>query len=218
GHGVSENAKKPDITYDIAVYADIAEEIFKIKKIERPVVFGWSLGGYIALELNARGLPLAGLAICGTPPLGHLPDDLDAGYQANDHMQLTSRLFFTAEETRQYAVATVGPANPETKFLHSAVRRTDGRSRAFMFTKTLTIDWPRQLRTLQTEMTPFAIINGENDPFINQTYIAGLAYANLWENKVHKIENGGHAPFLMKYQLFNVELDRFLNQVKEQRI
>jgi pimeloyl-ACP methyl ester carboxylesterase len=199
------------------VYADIAEEIFKIKEIERPVILGWSLGGHIALELNARGLPLSGLVICGTPPIGHL-DDFDAGFQATDHMELTGRLFFTSQEARQYAEATVCPANPKTKFLHNAVRRTDGRARSFMMTKTLTVDWPRQLRALQTGMTPFAIINGANDPFINQSYIAGISYANLWENKLHIIENGGHAPFLLRHHSFNAELERFLNQVNGQKV
>ena len=215
GHGVSENARQPDVTYDIAVYADIAEEILKIKGIERPVILGWSLGGYVALELNARGFPLSGLVICGTSPIGRLPDDLDAGYHASVHMELTNRLFFTPREAHQYAVATVGPIRPETKFLHNAVKRTDGRARAFVFTKTLTVDWPRQLRALKSGMTPVAIINGSDDPFINQTYIAGISYSNLWENKVHKIENGGHAPFLRRHRLFDAELKRFLKDISK---
>ncbi|MEW5723700.1 MAG: alpha/beta fold hydrolase [Thermodesulfobacteriota bacterium] len=217
GHGVSENSRMPDVTYDIAVYADVAKEIFNKKGIINPVVLGWSLGGYVALELNAQNLPLAGLIICGTSPLGRLPDDLDAGYYATEHMELTSRLFFTPREARQYAEATVGPPNPETKFLHHAVCRTDGRARAFVLSKTLTVDWPRQLHALKTRPTPVAIINGGDDPFINQNYIAGLSYANLWENKVHKIENGGHAPFLLRPDSFNRELERFLFEVKGPR-
>ena len=213
GHGVSSNAKQPDATYDMGVYADIAEEILAAKKVERPVVFGWSLGGYVALELNARSLPLAGVVICGTPPMGRLPEDMDTGYQTSEHMELTSRLFFTPQEARLYAECTVGPATAETRFLHDAVRRTDGRARAFVFTKTMTIDWPRQLRTLQTGKTPFAIINGATDPFINHEYIAGLQYANLWEGRVHNIENGSHAPFILCPQVFNEELSRFLETV-----
>ena len=60
GHGVSDNGD-PEKDYSLEAFVDVAEDVLKARGAENPYVFGWSLGGYIAIELAARGYPIRAL-------------------------------------------------------------------------------------------------------------------------------------------------------------
>ena len=93
GHGASSNAPTPEKSYTMAGYADLAVHILLHLNIRSIVVFGWSLGGHIALEMVDKlehlqlaskggqeggsegvkegenaGISLKALIITGTPP------------------------------------------------------------------------------------------------------------------------------------------------------
>lgn len=68
GHGVSDNGD-PETSYNVIAYADLAEEILSARGITRPVVVGWSLGGFNALELTA-GDPQACSRLGSLGPFG----------------------------------------------------------------------------------------------------------------------------------------------------
>lgn len=60
---------------------------------------------------------------------------------------------------------------------------------------------------------PLAIINGGDDAFIHNDFIAGLPYKNLWQGKVHDIPDIGHAPFWEAPDAFDEHLAKFLNDI-----
>jgi pimeloyl-ACP methyl ester carboxylesterase len=185
-------------------------------------VFGWSLGGYIAIELAARGYPIRALSISGTPPLRVVPEDIGRAYDATSHFVLASKTFLSPTEKRDFATSTTGPKAPDTIHLHRAVSRTDGRARAYTLGKLQIVDWPRQMRFLRQGSAPFAIFNGSNDPFLNHGYSRELNLEQ-WTGAPDDIADGKHAPFLLKPQAFNERLSAFLRAVeagalhKEQR-
>jgi ABC-type branched-subunit amino acid transport system permease subunit/pimeloyl-ACP methyl ester carboxylesterase len=203
GHGVSDNAD-PETAYNVPAYAELAEIVLDAVGAKNPIVFGWSLGGYVALELAARGnAQLAGLAICGTSPLTVVPDDFAAGYIASPHMLLTGKQYLTVEERHDYANSATAPKNPESEFMHRNLPRTDGRARAYLVAKLPVVNWPRQMRLLWEGEIPFAIINGADDPFLNHDYIRRICESEGWKHPLIDIENGKHAPFFNEPDAFN---------------
>ncbi|MEM9012435.1 MAG: alpha/beta fold hydrolase [Pseudomonadota bacterium] len=217
GHGASPNAD-PERSYNIPAYADIAEDVLKAEGAAAPVILGWSLGGYVALELTARD-PEAytGLAITGTSPLNVVPEDFARGYDASSHVVLAGKQFLTGAERRRFAGSATAPLSAESAFMHENIDRTDGRTRYYMLTKLAVVDWPRQMRMLRDGTIPFAILNGDNDPFLNHNYIAGLSYGAIWTGAPLDIPNGRHAPFFNKHADFNEALREFLRWVGTSR-
>lgn len=212
GHGVSDNGD-PEKDYSLEAFVDVAEDVLKTRGAENPYVFGWSLGGYIAIELAARGNPIRALSISGTPPLRVVPEDIGRAYDATSHFVLASKTFLSPTEKRAFATSTTGPKAPDTIHLHRAVGRTDGRARAYTLGKLQIVDWPRQMRFLRQGSAPFAIFNGSNDPFLNHAFFHELKLEQ-WTSIPDDIPDGRHAPFLLKPQAFNEKLSAFLRAVE----
>ena len=213
GHGVSPNAD-PDRDYTVEAYAEIIRDLVDGLGLEAPIVFGWSLGGYAALEYAAQGNPLKALAICGTSPINKYPDDMPRGYIATPHMELAGKRFHSPHEKRAYALHTIGRNTPDEPLARQSVWRTDGMAREQVFAKLKTVDWPRQMRLMRNGTVPFAMINGPTDPFINHDYCGALAYANIWTGAPQNVGEAGHAPFLEDPETFNAMFREFLNWVE----
>jgi pimeloyl-ACP methyl ester carboxylesterase len=211
GHGVSANAD-PETAYNVPAYADVAEDVLAALGVDRPIVLGWSLGGYVGLELTARAPSrFAGLCITGTSPLNIVPEDFARGYDASSHLVLAGKQYFTDAEQRAYAGSATAPLSRDSAFLHANINRTDGRTRYYMITKLGVVDWPRQMRMLREGALPLAILNGADDPFLNHGYIAGLDYGRIWSGAPHDIPDGKHAPFFNQPDPFNRSFAAFMD-------
>ena len=210
GHGASADAIDPQLTYSMPGYADVAVELLHSLGITRLAVFGWSLGGHIGIELSTRPVDVVGLLLTGTPPIGHNAADFAAGFLPSEHMELTGKENFSATDITSYARETTGAPAP---FIEAAVRRTDGRARRLMLAAVSAGRGVDQREVVANSSVPIAVVTGADEPFINNDYLAQFPYRNLWEARVHVINNTGHAPFWERPEQFNVLFSRFLNDV-----
>ena len=69
GHGQSSNAIDPQRSYTRPGLADAAVELLYQLGVDEAIVFGWSLGGHIGIEMIPRFPGMRGLMISGAPGL-----------------------------------------------------------------------------------------------------------------------------------------------------
>lgn len=206
GHGASHDASDPPQNYTIPGYARTMIDVLGQLGIERPIVFGWSLGGHIGVDMLPRMPAIRALMITGAPPVSLM--DGQAAFRPTPHMGLTGKEDFTAEEIEAYAAATCGePVDPAVR---EAVARTDGRARRIMFAHFLSGQVPDQGKIVATTTIPIAVVNGADEPFVDTGFLAKKPIANLWEGKQHLVEGAGHAPFWEAPEKFNAIFARFL--------
>ncbi|SFN81567.1 alpha/beta fold hydrolase [Xenorhabdus japonica] len=209
GHGSSSNANDSRQAYSMPGYARTIIEVLKQIDIDKVVVFGWSLGGHIGLEMLDLFPEMIGLMICGTPPVSVGADNVALGFRPG--VGLAGKAEFTEEDIKNFVSDTYGINAPHDPFIVEAVIRTDGLARQYMFEAFLSPQATNQKLLVETSEIPLAIVNGADDPYINFDYINGLNYRNLWKGKVFNLAGIGHAPFWESPELFNPVLTDFLN-------
>ncbi len=209
GHGGSENARDPEAIYSMPGYAATALELMDLLGYKQYAVLGWSLGGHIGIEMISRSEAIIGLMITGSPPIA--PGEAMAeGFLPSEHMHLAGQNEFSDAEIEAYAHATCGVKAPFEDFLLKAVARTDGRAREMMFGSFMAGKGCNQQETATHSSVPLAIVNGNDEPFVNNDFVRSLTYDNLWEDRVHLIEGIGHAPFWEAPAQYDPYLKRFL--------
>lgn len=211
GHGASSDAFNPEKSYSMPGYAEAAIESLGVLGVERAAVFGWSLGGHVALEMVPRFDGMVGLMISGAPPVGRDPQAIQAGFQPSPHIGLAGKPEFTAEDTEIFAAATCGmPVDP---VLWKAILRTDGQARAMMFGHFFSGQASDQRKLAEESAIPIAVVNGADDPIINVEYVEGLSYRTLWDKHCFRLRGTGHASFLHAPDAFNEIFLRFMGDM-----
>lgn len=207
GHGDSSDARDPASGYTLTGLARSVADVAKALELDRFAVFGWSLGGHIAIELLHHVPGICGLMLMGAPPVARGPLGMLRAFHANWDMLLASKEQYTPRDVERYARLCYGDSPPPD--LVDDIRRTDGRLRPVFSRSMMRGDGADQKRTIERAAIPVAIVNGEHDPFIRHAYFAGLAIPTLWHDNVRIIENAGHAAFRDDAALFDSLLARF---------
>jgi len=213
GHGESENARDPSRTYSIHGFADAAIEFLDALGVERATIIGWSLGGHIALEMLARWPGAQAAWITGTPPTSASPEDMAAAFLPSEEMGFTFKPEFTDEEARMQAQNGLGPNVPAEEWMVAAAIRADGRFRPMMLESAMAGADLDEKEIVATAPQPLAVVTGEAEPFVNNDYVLGLTYRNLWDGKVHVLPGLGHTPFWEAPEVINPMIARFLSEV-----
>ena len=211
GNGASDNAIDPARTYSLPGLADAAIETLKAMGIERASVFGWSLGGHVAMEMIVRFPGLVGLMVSGAPPISPTLESIQAGFKPNPLVMLIGKQDFTAEEVAGFGQGTYG-ALFDDRF-RKTIERADGRMRRMTFENLMAGIPADEKRAAQEASMPIAFVNGAEDPFVNLDYVAGLRCRNLWEDHCFVLRGLGHVPFLQEPKTFNPIFGRFLDDM-----
>lgn len=213
GHGASGDAPDPQQSYSIPGFAGAACDLLAAVGVDEAVLVGWSLGGHVALEMMAQWPGTRAAWITGTPPVGANPDDMAKGFLPSEHMDLTFKAQFTDDEAFSYAREAIGENVKTEDWMIAAAKRTDGRFRPLMLQAALEGKGEDQRRIVETAAQPLAVVSGELEPFVNNAYLHELAYANLWDGRVHVLNGLGHTPFWEAPEAINPLLGRFFADV-----
>jgi pimeloyl-ACP methyl ester carboxylesterase len=211
GHGDSSDAYEPAKGYSITGFASTVAEVLAELRISRAAVYGWSLGGHIAIELAGSTNVVAGLMLTGAPPVGRGPLALLRGFHARWDMLLASKEHFTDRDAERFATLCFED-QVEPAFV-AAIRRADGRARSVFQRSVMRGDGVDQKLTVESATVPVAIVNGAREPFARLGYFPTLHYRTLWQNTCVVVSGAGHAPFWQKPEAFNPLLEQFCDDV-----
>jgi pimeloyl-ACP methyl ester carboxylesterase len=213
GHGQSSDAPGPHRSYTRAGLADAAVELLDRLGVTEVIVFGWSLGGHIGIEMIPRFTGMRGLMICGAPPVGR--NQMSQGFKGAPQTGAASKQDISEAEIETFVQDIFGDSSEP--FFREAVARADGRFRKRLFEAARAGEGVDQRLIVESSPVPVAVVNGDGDRFVNLDYFDTVAYANLWEGRCHRLSGLGHAPFWEAPGDFNPVLERFLNDVKTGR-
>lgn len=151
--------------------------------------------------------------ITGSPPITQGKGAMAEGFTGDIEHSMASKQILTDEEIDMFAHNTCGPNAPYDPFLKAAVARCDGRARSLMIAKFACGIGRNQQELAINAPVPLAIVNGADDAFIHNDFIADLPYRNLWDKKVHDLPGIGHAPFWEAPKVFDPYLSKFLTDI-----
>ncbi|KAH7083129.1 Alpha/Beta hydrolase protein [Paraphoma chrysanthemicola] len=215
GHGSSSKAPDPNKSYHQGGYAHLAVHILQHLNIDSVIILGWSLGGHVGIEMiellkspstykNFKKIDLHGLMITGTPPaLGR--EQIRQGFvmaNQNGELGLAGHRDWTDEETMAFSKNSAAAGIDELwePWMYEDAKNTDGRARMIMARNfvgdgdecPIGVD---QRRVVETEDVLIAVVNGEQEQFVNLDYLDGIKWKRLWKGKCIKLKGLHHAPF-----------------------
>ena len=210
GHGQSSNAIDPDRSYTRRGLADATIELLDKLGVAEAIVFGWSLGGHVGIEMIPRLPGMRGLMISGAPPVGR--NQMSLGFSGSPHLGVAGKQELSDAEVDAFVEGIFGES--AEAFLRDAVVRADGCFRKKLFQAARAGKGVDQRLIVESSPVPLAVVNGGADRIVNLDYFDTVAYANLWEGCCHRLSGLGHAPFWESPKEFDLVLERFLNDVE----
>jgi pimeloyl-ACP methyl ester carboxylesterase len=211
GHGASDDAQDPQASYSITGFAECIEDVIDQFGLPRLALFGWSLGGHLAIEVASRSDRVAGLMVTGAPPVPPGFIGMLRGFHPSFDMLLASKQNFSQRDRDRFTHLSFGKiADPA---FAEMILRTDGRVRTRFSQSMMRGEGADQRRTVEQASVPVAFVNGEDDPFVRASYLSSLDVPLLYGEKPLIVEGAGHAPFWEKPTEFNALLDGFLQMV-----
>ncbi|MGB3513905.1 MAG: alpha/beta hydrolase [Microcoleaceae cyanobacterium] len=214
GHGISDVAANPEVTYSLPGYADAVVEVAKALDASNAIFVGWSLGGHILLEASDRLTAAQGIVIFGTPPIADNPPDLENAFLPHSALSLGFTAELSVEEMLAYVTTFFRPDMVEIPELFlEDIALTDGRVRANLGASITPGGYQDEIEIVGNMKMPLMIIHGEEEQLVNADYIAELEMPTLWNGEIQFIADAGHAPHWETPEKFNSLLIDFITDV-----
>jgi len=202
GHGQSSDALDPQRTYTLPGFADATLELLAALGISDAIVFGWSLGGHIAIEMISRYPGLRALRLSGSPPTGKLRgvNDMRKGFNTSPRASIAGEPVWSESDAHSFLHSLFGES--ADSFLLEAAMRADGRLRKRLLESSREGVGTNQREAVESATIPIAVVNGAEDPFVDLDYFETVNFQNLWDGVDHRLAGLGHAPFWARCRCF----------------
>ena len=210
GHGASPDFDDPFAVYN---YAGMAKHVIKTLstlEVEACIVVGWSLGGQVAYEMLDDPC-IAGIFTIGAPPAQNGPMGLIKAFHFNRMLLLAGKAKYTFDDALHFERSAIG-SRADGSFVNS-ILRVDPAFRPALSRSILRRQGISQCDLVDSSTKPIAIVHGQNDSFIRESFITSIRGAAIWRGKAISVSNFGHAPFIERPNNFNKMLSEFAIEV-----
>src|SRR6516165_5002783 len=163
GHGQSSDAIDPGRSYTRPGLADAAVELVDKLGVTEAIVFGWSLGGHIGIEMIPRFPGMRGLMISGAPPVSR--NQMSQGFRASPRRGVAGKEALSRADISAF-VDDIFAGSAE-EFLRQAVARTDDRFNETLFRAARAGAGVDQRLVVENSSVPLAVVNGGADRIVN---------------------------------------------------
>lgn len=215
GHGLSDVAADPEVTYSLPGYGAAVVEVAEALDASDAIFVGWSLGGHILLEAVDQLTDARGIVIFGTPPIANDSPDLDKAFLPHSALSLGFTLELSQEDMLAYVRAFFRLEMEEIPELFlEDIALTDGQARASLRTSITPDGYQDEIEVVGNMTIPLMIIHGEEEQLVNNDYIAELEMPTLWNGEIQFIADAGHAPHWEKPEKFNSLLTDFITNMQ----
>lgn len=210
GHGQSDDAARAE-DYALPSMAHALNALAEAMRLPPFAIYGWSLGGHLAIEMMATNPAVAGSMLGGAPPISRGPLGMLRAFHTGWDMLLVSKRHFSEHDVERFGRMCYGD-DPPAIFLDD-IRRADGRCRVAVARSMLRGEGVDQRRAVETATVPVAFVNGEAERIVRLSYLDGIDCPMLWEGGDHLVQGAAHSPFFQNPAAFNPLLERFAETV-----
>lgn len=211
GHGDSE---KVLAGHTVQSYARDLRALFDAIGVTNPVLVGWSMGAMVVWEyLRLFGQSdVAGIVIVEQPPSDFAWDDYEFGVFTLEAMRDMVEQVQTEQRkvAEDFAQAMLHVPDPKTTawMVHEMLKVPPAIAVSIMVSQTL-----QDYRALLPEIDlPTLVLFGE-DPKLTNPQAGRFIAEHVPRAQFHTFAASSHCPFIEEAELFNRELDRFLDQL-----
>ena len=204
-------SKNPEETYSMPGYAKAVRSVIDQLQLQDFILVGHSLGGHIAINVAGSEKNTKGLLLFGTPPLD-VVSSFGNAFLPNPLFPLLLQSDVTENQALQLAEDILLQQEQKENLIKD-ILNTDPNARAHFaaFVGNGVIE--DEIKMINSFYFPTAILHGEKDTIANKEYIENIGFQNLWNNKLHIINNSGHCPQIEQHQTFNDLLNDYYKSV-----
>ena len=195
GHGNSGTPENPETDYSLPGYGAHLKNLVSTLGLENVILFGFSLGGHIALEAAGHhlGRKVKGVFSIGAPPIDTVQDIPEAFQTFPGGISL-----FTEDLTEQQIlliVENIVENKTLQKILFEDIRKTDRRARKYLV-ETMMVQGKchSEHEYLKVSKIPVNLVFGDNDALIKRDYIQKENIRRLLGPRMKIIDNCSHLP------------------------
>jgi len=213
GHGASERPLEPEAYTDSQLWADDLAAVIQGKGLDRPVVVGWSYGGYVIADYIRSYGPegLGGVALVG--PVTKAGTDEAFGMFTSEILAIFEEVLApdvrtSLTATRAFARLMADPNSSTFEVLLGSAMMVPPEVRLAMFSRALDND-----DLLESLDLPTLVVHGGEDRIVRLSSSEHVAEL-VPEARLLLYEGAGHAAFLDDPQRFGSDLAEFVGSVE----